>query len=147
QLKLRSGNRWKAAIGMPFTQPKKAHPSYRYADYALRVGTVLFPEKDIYLYDDLRLPILLYEFKLSSDFSMHYQDIVMEDECGDLQNTLETYIHSNGELSDVANKLFIHRNTLRYRLDKIKRLTGKDPRNIQDLLNLYIEQLAYKLNQ
>ncbi|MEJ8766940.1 sugar diacid recognition domain-containing protein [Oceanobacillus sp. HCA-5259] len=145
QLTFRSNGQWQASIGNPFSELEDAKRSYQYAREALAVGTILYPENTIYVYDDLYLSILLHANRLPADFSKHYHSLVMEDQSGDLQTTLETYIDSQGELSRVAERLFIHRNTLSYRLEKIKRITGRDPRNIHDLLNLYIEQIAYKL--
>lgn len=146
QLTFRANGQWRAGIGNPFTELEDAKRSYQYAEDALEVGEILYPEKTIFIYDDLFLPILLHTYPLPADFSKHYHSLVMADPSGDLQATLGAYINSQGELSTVAKGLFIHRNTLGYRLEKIKHITGKDPRNIHDLLNLYIEQMAYKLH-
>ena len=43
-------------------------------------------------------------------------------------------------------KAFIHRNTLSYRLDKIQDITGKDPRKVKDLLELYVALLLSKIS-
>ncbi len=51
-----------------------------------------------------------------------------------------------GDLGKTADRLFIHRNTLRYRLDKITEVTGKDPRNMKMMLELYVAKLI-KLHQ
>lgn len=59
-----------------------------------------------------------------------------------LLDTLKTYINHNGNPTNTAQALMIHRNTLYYRLDRIKQLTGKDP---NDLLDLY--ELIYLLLQ
>lgn len=53
-----------------------------------------------------------------------------------LLETLKTYINQNGNPTDTAQELIIHRNTLYYRLDRIKQLTGKDPTKILDLFEL-----------
>lgn len=53
-----------------------------------------------------------------------------------LLQTLKTYINQNGNPTDTAQELIIHRNTLYYRLDRIKQLTGKDPTKILDLFEL-----------
>lgn len=46
----------------------------------------------------------------------------------DLLATLESYIDTNGNINEVASKMFMHRHTVRYRLDRITQLTGLDPR-------------------
>ena len=51
----------------------------------------------------------------------------------------------NGEINRTAEALFIHRNTLNYRLERIKELTGKDPKNYMDLLELFIAYMISEL--
>jgi carbohydrate diacid regulator len=58
-----------------------------------------------------------------------------------LLQTLQTYINHNGNPTDTAQELIIHRNTLYYRLDRIKQLTGKDPTRILDLFELTYQLL------
>jgi carbohydrate diacid regulator len=53
-----------------------------------------------------------------------------------LLQTLKTYINQNGNPTGTAQELIIHRNTLYYRLDRIKQLTGKDPNKLLDLFEL-----------
>ncbi|MCG3056256.1 helix-turn-helix domain-containing protein, partial [Escherichia coli] len=67
------------------------------------------------------------------------------DEKGDLLETLSVYVEENGDVNKAAGKLFIHRNTLRYRLERISELTNKDPRKLSDLVELYVAILQYKI--
>lgn len=62
-----------------------------------------------------------------------------------LIDTLITYIALNGEVNNVAKELHIHRNSLNYRLKKIEEITNKDPRNLMDLLELFVACILYKL--
>lgn len=62
---------------------------------------------------------------------------------GELRHTLETFFANGGQLSRTAQKLYIHSNTLKYRLDQIMGLTGRDPRNPNMALDF---QLALKIN-
>ena len=54
----------------------------------------------------------------------------------ELIKTIQVYIEENGDISNIAKKLNIHRNTLSYRLEKIEKLTGKNPKKILDLFEL-----------
>lgn len=54
----------------------------------------------------------------------------------DLVLTLNAYLSCNLNTNETAHLLIIHRNTLNYRLNRIHQLTGKDPRNILDLVEL-----------
>ena len=64
----------------------------------------------------------------------------------DLIETLIAYIMHNGETNTVAKELHIHRNSLNYRLNKIKDITGKNPRNLVDLLEIFSACILYKLS-
>ena len=77
---------------------------------------------------------------------LQYYKVLSEyDKNNELQNTLDTYIEENGNLNQTAKKLYIHRNTLSYRLQKIGEVTGKDPRKIKDLLELTLSKLLFTL--
>jgi len=54
---------------------------------------------------------------------------------------LQKYIQNNGSITKTAEELYIHKNTVQYKLNKIKTLTGYDPRNVEDMtiLNLAIK--------
>ncbi|RDE30121.1 PucR family transcriptional regulator [Parageobacillus thermoglucosidasius] len=62
---------------------------------------------------------------------------------GELLKTLKRYIVNNCNSNLTAQDLNIHRNTLQYRLNKIKEITGKDPKNILELFEL----ICYLLNK
>ena len=64
----------------------------------------------------------------------------------DLIETLITYIQFDGDVQKTADALFIHRNSLGYRLTKIYDITDKNPRNYQDLFYLYCAYIVYKVN-
>ena len=75
-----------------------------------------------------------------------YKLISSKDKNGELKETLKVFIEENGELNNVSNKLSIHRNTLNYRLNKIYKLTGRNPKNYVDLFWLYSAMVSfYKL--
>ncbi len=61
--------------------------------------------------------------------------------------TLEAYFESNANVSNAAKKLFLHRNSLIYRIEKIKEILDSDLKNASDLLMLQIGLRLYKLNQ
>ncbi|MCK8487074.1 helix-turn-helix domain-containing protein [Paenibacillus sp. MBLB2552] len=56
----------------------------------------------------------------------------------ELIKTLQIYINCNLNLNETASKLMIHRNTLNYRLNKINQATGKDPKNVMELMELIL---------
>lgn len=123
--------------------------SYEQAKNTIIVGKKLHPEKFIFLYSSYQFEVFLYSHaqkeQTLKSFSF-YRKLIAYDQSGELEETLHIYLNENGEQSKVAEKLFIHRNTLRYRLEKITEITGKNPRHIKDLMQLYTAKLLYDID-
>ncbi|MGI6605368.1 MAG: PucR family transcriptional regulator [bacterium] len=64
----------------------------------------------------------------------------------DLIRTLEQFLSDNLNVSQAAKHLFLHRNTLLYRLAKIRRLTGLDPRNFDEAMQLKLALMLWSQN-
>jgi len=62
-----------------------------------------------------------------------------------LVDSLRAYIVANGRWADAAAALGVHRHTLRYRIDKIRGLTGRDPAEAGDRLELWLALRAHEL--
>jgi carbohydrate diacid regulator len=119
--------------------------SFDQAKRATIIGSKLHPERSLYSYEDYYFEIMLTKIVSDEDVRVfaYYQQLLDEDRKGELVQTLEAYIREGGELNKIAQTLFIHRNTLRYRLEKITELTGKDPRHAKDLMELYLAKLIH----
>jgi carbohydrate diacid regulator len=118
--------------------------SYQQAANTLKAGVELASEKQIFIYEDYYLPVFLMsavESGLTEGLPPYYNVLFQKDPKGELSETLKAIITTNGDMNGAAQKLYIHRNTLRYRLDKITEITGKDPRKMTDLLHLYLSFL------
>ncbi|WP_174733429.1 CdaR family transcriptional regulator [Mesobacillus harenae] len=128
-------------------EPDSIRESYIQAKAALEAGRKLHPDKSIYHYEDYLLPVILHETGKSNSWDRlkNYSLQLNNDDKGELLETLKVYLDENGDMNKVAQRLFIHRNTLRYRLEKIREITGLDPRKIKDLTTLYLSLLATKL--
>lgn len=146
---LQNGVKGKAGIGPDCLNIQEIKQSYKMAKRAIAVGKKMNPERHVFHYKEVEFEILLSEagrlplVKRALEF---YDRLLEQDETGELQETLHIYIQEKGELNKTAQKLFIHRNTLRYRLEKIQKLTGKDPHNIKDLLQLYTALMVHRLH-
>lgn len=117
--------------------------SYQEAKTALEIGRSLNGEGTLALFRDLGVFRLLYtqgdqELREFWDETMGALAAHDAQHGGDLIATLRTYLDCGGDLSETAGRLFIHPNTLRYRLDKIREITGKDMRLTEDRVNLYV---------
>ncbi|WP_250277914.1 PucR family transcriptional regulator [[Clostridium] colinum] len=87
-------------------------------------------------YDDFSLEILLNS--ISKDLKEKYINNVINNLSKDEINLLKIYFENNMELKNTANTLFIHINTLQYKLDKIHKKIGFNPRLFKDANFLYI---------
>jgi len=76
--------------------------------------------------------------------AVNRSDLLLEPE---IVTTLETYFAMNCNVSDTAKKLYIHRNTLLYRLDKLKQDTGLDVRLFRDAVLVKLLLLLYKVTK
>ncbi len=123
--------------------------AYQEAIHSLKVGMKLNPDKTIYFSEESKLPIFLSQAKelgLCVKFGAYIERLKQSDKKGELLETLLMYVEKDGDANKVAASLFIHRNTLRYRLERISELTGKDPRKLKDLVELYLSILHDKLS-
>ncbi|MGG2059630.1 sugar diacid recognition domain-containing protein [Priestia megaterium] len=144
-----SGFPYKLSAGSVQPDFKGLRVSYQQAKDTLAVGSKLHPEAVFYCYSDYQIPVLLRQsagFQENHDLLYHYEKLKEYDKKKELIETLTVYIEENGEGSTAAKKLFIHRNTLSYRLDRIQSITGKDPRKVKDLLELYVALLLSKIS-
>ncbi|KLU61970.1 purine catabolism regulatory protein [Peptococcaceae bacterium CEB3] len=68
----------------------------------------------------------------------HYSGSVLGKLSPELRQTLQTYFHTGLSLTESARLLYIHRNTLIYRLDRITELTGYNPRDFRQAVSLFL---------
>ena len=121
--------------------------SYRTAKETLAIGKSLNPKRSKYLYEDYALQVIFTGLKQhwrGDALSAPYLKLIDADKNGVLQKTLSVYIQHIGDQKQCAEVLFIHRNTLRYRLDKIQQITGTNLQEFHHLLNLYLGQIMHQ---
>lgn len=138
-------SRLKISLGHFFPAVEDLNRSYQTAIETLVIGQQIRPEQNKYLYEDYSLSVLLSALKDSwrgKELLSPYQALLTADKNGQLVKTLSAYLQHFGDLQQCANSLFIHRNTLRYRLDKIQRVTGVNIDQLDGLLQLYIGQVV-----
>ena len=120
--------------------------SYKEAQLSLDVGSVFNKGASVMSYDNLgigrliyQMPTTLCEMFLAEVFRQGSIDC-LDDET---LTTIEKFFENNLNVSETARKLFVHRNTLVYRLEKIKKLTGLD---IRDFDNAIVFKVALMVN-
>lgn len=110
--------------------------SYREADTALRIGMKLEEEGKAYFVDDLGLYVVFGSVGTEKQIALSKRLLAPLLKEPDLLKTLRAYFDQNLNLTKAAGTLHIHRNTLIYRLGKIKELLGLDPELFDDAVQL-----------
>ena len=115
--------------------------SYMEARRAIEVGRIFKPEENIYAYTRLILERFLME--LPQDISAYYHSLLFNRKNQRLFNeemlyTIDMFFKKDLNLSDTARQLYIHRNTLVYRLDKVQKQIGLDLRSFEDAVTFKI---------
>ncbi|WP_158781756.1 CdaR family transcriptional regulator [Pantoea sp. BAV 3049] len=133
--------RMRIALGNFFTGPGSIARSYRTAHTTMVVGKQRMPEQRSYFYQDLVLPVLLDSLRggwQANELSRPLAKLKSMDNNGLLRRTLISWFSNNVQPSATAKALYIHRNTLEYRLNRISELTGLNLSNFDDRLLLYV---------
>ncbi len=128
-------------IGEPRHSLSTLGESYREARRAIEVGRIFQTDNTIHLFRRLMLERFLTE--LPRDISAYYHSLLFNRKTARLFNdemlyTIEMFFKKDLNLSDTARQLYIHRNTLVYRLDKVQRQIGLDLRKFDDAVTFKI---------
>ncbi len=117
---------------------------YREASLAMEAGKLVYPERQIYSYQTLGIGKLIYQLPLplceSFAHDIFGESIPEFDE--ELLSTVNRFFKNSLNISETARQLFLHRNTLVYRLERVQKLTGLDIRNFEDALTFRIAWMA-----
>lgn len=124
-------------IGTTAKHLRELADRYKEAQIAIDVGRVFDSEKTIISYENLgigriiyQLPTTLCEMFLNEVFKKNPIETLDEDTL----ETINKFFENNLNVSETSRKLYVHRNTLVYRLEKIKKLTGLDLREFDDAI-------------
>ncbi|MBQ2901843.1 MAG: helix-turn-helix domain-containing protein [Agathobacter sp.] len=116
--------------------------SFQEAKMALQVGKVFYAEKDTISYGKLGIGRLIYQLPMSL-CNMFIKEVfgdkipdVLEDE--EAMSTISKFFENNLNISETARQLYVHRNTLVYRLERIEKEIGLDIRKFDDAMTFRI---------
>lgn len=133
--------RFRIALGNYFTGQGSIARSWRTARTTMLVGKQRMPEQRCYFYQDLMLPVLLDGLRggwQANELARPLARLKSMDNNGLLRRTLNAWFRHNVQPLATSRALFIHRNTLEYRLNRVAELTGLNLSNFDDRLLLYI---------
>ena len=134
-------------IGTSVEGIKDLARSFREAQVALEVGKVFDTEKTIVSYDNLGIARLIYQLPTTL-CEMFLKEVFKRGSIDSLDQetlfTIQKFFENNLNVSETSRKLFVHRNTLVYRLEKIKKLTGLDLREFDDAIVFKVALMVKK---
>ncbi|MBR4206364.1 MAG: helix-turn-helix domain-containing protein [Clostridia bacterium] len=128
-------------IGTVVDNIKDLARSYKEAQVAFEVGKVFDTEKNIISYENLGIGRLIYQLPTTL-CEMFLQEVFKNGSLDSLDRetlmTIQCFFENNLNVSETSRKLFVHRNTLVYRLEKIRKLTGLDLREFDHAITFKV---------
>jgi carbohydrate diacid regulator len=146
---LNAGNVTTALVGIGtiVDNLKDIGRSYKEAQIALLVGGIFENEKIIINYNKLGIGRLIYQLPTTL-CRLFLKEVFREGSFESLDSemilTIEKFFDNNLNVSETSRQLYIHRNTLVYRLDKIEKITGLDLRKFDDAIIFKVAMLVKK---
>ncbi|MCH5263345.1 MAG: helix-turn-helix domain-containing protein [Lachnospiraceae bacterium] len=135
------------AYGTVVNEIKEVSRSYKEAKMALDVGKIFFGERDVIAYSELGIGRLIYQLPipLCKMFIKEIFDGKSPDDFDEeTLTTINKFFENSLNVSETSRQLFIHRNTLVYRLDKLQKSTGLDLRVFEDAITFKIALMVVK---
>ena len=132
-------------IGTPAENLKELARAYKEAQVSIEVGKVFDTEKNIVNYESLGIGRLIYQLP-NTLCEMFLNEVFKRGALESLDRetlmTIQSFFENNLNVSETSRRLFVHRNTLVYRLDKIKKLTGLDLRDFDHAITFKVAMMV-----
>jgi len=137
----------KIGIGTPVESLSEIGRSFKEAQTALLVGGIFENDKSVINYNSLGLGRLIYQLP-ETLCKLFLDEVFAKGAYESLDNetilTIQKFFENNLNVSETSRLLYVHRNTLVYRLDKIQKITGLDLRNFDDAIIFKVSMLVKK---
>ncbi len=135
------------AMGTIIRDIKDVSKSYKEAKLALEVGKIFYNDRHIMAYNELGIGRLIYQLPIP--LCKMFIDEIFEDKSPDDLDeetliTINKFFENSLNVSETSRQLYIHRNTLVYRLDKLQKNTGLDLRVFDDAITFKIALMVVK---
>ena len=135
------------AYGTIVNELKEVSRSYKEARMALDVGKIFFEDKDVIAYSQLGIGRLIYQLPIPL-CKMFIKEIFGNQSPDDFDEetivTINKFFENSLNVSETSRQLYIHRNTLVYRLDKLQKSTGLELRVFEDAITFRIALMVVK---
>ncbi len=137
----------RVAYGTAVKEIKEVSRSYKEAKMAMDVGKIFFDERNVIAYSELGIGRLIYQLPIPL-CKMFIKEIFggksPDDFDEETLTTINKFFENSLNVSETSRQLFIHRNTLVYRLDKLQKSTGLDLRVFEDAITFKIALMVVK---
>ncbi len=134
-------------VGTVVSTLKELARSYREAQVAIEVGKVFDTEKSVVNYENLGIGRLIYQLPTTL-CDMFLNEVFKKGALESLDRetllTIQCFFENNLNVSETSRKLFVHRNTLVYRLEKIRKITGLDLREFEHAITFKVALMVKK---
>ncbi|MDO4621930.1 MAG: helix-turn-helix domain-containing protein [Eubacteriales bacterium] len=134
------------AYGTPKSSLLQLSQSYKEAQLAMQVGTIFTPDKYIFSYGSLGIGRLIYQLppSLCELFMKETFDHDVFDELDEeTMQLIRQFFSNNLNISETARQLYLHRNTLVYRMEKLEKTCGLDIRKFDDAMTFRIAMMVH----
>lgn len=135
------------ALGTVVSELKEVSKSYKEARMALDVGKIFFEDQSVVAYSTLGIGRLIYQLPIPL-CKMFIKEIFggrsTDDFDEETLTTINKFFENSLNVSETSRQLYIHRNTLVYRLDKLQKSTGLDLRVFEDAITFKIALMVVK---
>lgn len=131
----------KVAYGTIVNELKEVSKSYKEAKMALDVGKIFYAEKKVTAYNKLGIGRLIYQLPVNLCrifIDEIFGSNVLDELDDEILSTINKFFENNLNVSEASRQLFVHRNTLVYRIEKLAKSTGLDIRIFDDALTFKI---------
>lgn len=136
----------RVAYGTIVQELKDVSKSYKEAMMALEVGKIFYVEKKVNSYGSLGIGRLIYQLPVNL-CKIFIDEIFGDNDPGnfdeEIVSTVNKFFENNLNVSETSRQLFVHRNTLVYRVEKMQKSTGLDVRTFDDALTFKIAMMVY----
>ncbi|MCM1126821.1 MAG: helix-turn-helix domain-containing protein [Lachnospiraceae bacterium] len=136
----------RVAYGTVVGELKDVSKSYKEAMMALDVGKIFYVEKKVNAYGSLGIGRLIYQLPANL-CRIFISEIFGDNDPGEFDeeivSTVNKFFENNLNVSETSRQLFVHRNTLVYRIEKLQKSTGLDVRTFDDALTFKIAMMVY----
>lgn len=124
---------------------KQLSNAYKEARTAMEIGKIFYSERNVFSYRRLGIGRLIYQLPVSI-CEMFIQEIFGEESLDSIDSEtlaiIRTFFENNLNLSETSRQLYVHRNTLVYRFEKIQKKFGLDLRTFEDALTFKLAMLV-----